>query len=85
MGSRRLPRRPPLPPARSSAHSMSWSSTCQDGSQWADLFGYPLPASAGLDRLTHGADVVLITRASYWAPRPAHPEREVPIERVDLS
>jgi DNA replication protein DnaC len=38
--------------------------------EWPDLFADPLLASAGLDRLTHRADVVLITGASYRAQRP---------------
>jgi len=35
--------------------------------EWPDLFGNPLLASAGLDRLNHGAHVVVITGASYRA------------------
>ncbi len=35
--------------------------------EWPDLFGNPLLASAGLDRLTHGASVVIITGSSYRA------------------
>lgn len=53
--------------------------------EWAGLFGDPLLASAGLDRLTHRADVVLITGASYRAQRPARMEEEVPIDPADLS
>jgi DNA replication protein DnaC len=34
-------------------------------SEWHDLFGDPLLASAGLDRLAHRASVVLITGQSY--------------------
>jgi DNA replication protein DnaC len=47
--------------------------------EWPDLFSDPLLASAGLDRLTHRADVVLITGASYRAQRPHRIEQEVPI------
>jgi DNA replication protein DnaC len=35
--------------------------------EWPDLFHEPLLASAGLDRLTHGAQVVIITGRSYRA------------------
>jgi DNA replication protein DnaC len=48
--------------------------------EWPDLFADPLLASAGLDRLTHRADVVLITGASYRAQRPRRLEQEVPID-----
>jgi DNA replication protein DnaC len=48
--------------------------------EWPDLFADPLLASAGLDRLTHRADVVLITGASYRAQRPRRIEQEVPID-----
>jgi DNA replication protein DnaC len=48
--------------------------------EWPDLFADPLLASAGLDRLTHRADVVLITGASYRAQRPHRLEQEVPID-----
>jgi len=48
--------------------------------EWAGLFGDPLLASAGLDRLTHRADVVLITGASYRAQQPRRLEQEVPID-----
>jgi len=39
----------------------------RDRSEWADLFGEPLLASAALDRLTHRAHFVEITGASYRA------------------
>jgi DNA replication protein DnaC len=48
--------------------------------EWPDLFGEPLLASAGLDRLTHGATVVLITGASFRTQGRRHLEKEVPIE-----
>jgi len=35
--------------------------------EWPDLFGEPLLASAGLDRLTHQAQVVVITGTSFRA------------------
>jgi DNA replication protein DnaC len=35
--------------------------------EWADLFGEPLLAAAGLDRLTHQAQVVVITGTSFRA------------------
>ncbi|HNU31950.1 MAG TPA: IS21-like element helper ATPase IstB [Sedimentisphaerales bacterium] len=48
--------------------------------EWPGLFGDPLLASAGLDRLTHRADVVLITGSSYRAQRPRRAEQEVPVD-----
>jgi DNA replication protein DnaC len=39
--------------------------------EWHDLFGDPLLASAGLDRLAHRATVVLITGRSYRLAHPA--------------
>jgi DNA replication protein DnaC len=53
--------------------------------EWPELFGDPLLASAGLDRLTHGASVVVITGASFRAHGPRSPEKEVPIESSDTS
>jgi DNA replication protein DnaC len=47
--------------------------------EWPDLFADPLLASAGLDRLTHRADAILITGASFRAQRPRQPEKEAPI------
>jgi DNA replication protein DnaC len=46
--------------------------------EWPDLFGNPLLASAGLDRLTHNAHVVVITGASFRAHGPALTGKEVP-------
>jgi DNA replication protein DnaC len=51
--------------------------------EWPDLFRDPLLASAGLDRLTHGASVVVITGASFRAHRPRSTEKEVHIESSD--
>jgi DNA replication protein DnaC len=48
--------------------------------EWPDLFGDPLLASAGLDRLNHDAAVVVITGASFRAHRSIHLEKEEPIE-----
>jgi DNA replication protein DnaC len=45
--------------------------------EWPDLFGEPLLAAAGLDRLTHQAQVVVITGTSF---RAHGPKKEVPIE-----
>ena len=45
--------------------------------EWPELFGDPLLASAGLDRLTHGAHVLVITGASYRAQGPRPEEQEV--------
>lgn len=35
--------------------------------EWPDLFGSPLLASAGIDRLAHHAEVVVMTGTSYRA------------------
>jgi DNA replication protein DnaC len=35
--------------------------------EWLDLFGNPLLASAGLDRLAHHAEIVVITGRSFRA------------------
>jgi DNA replication protein DnaC len=45
--------------------------------EWPDLFGEPLLAAAGLDRLTHQAQVVVITGTSF---RAHGPRKEVAIE-----
>ena len=43
--------------------------------EWPDLFGDPLLANAGLDRLGHRATVLLILRRSFrMADRPTLPE-----------
>ena len=39
----------------------------RDRSEWPDLFGEPLLASAALDRLTHGAHFVEVTGPSFRA------------------
>lgn len=39
-------------------------------SEWPDLFGDPLLASAGLDRLAHHAETVILTGQSFRAQRP---------------
>jgi DNA replication protein DnaC len=48
--------------------------------EWPDLFGSPLLASAGLDRLAHRAHTVVITGTSFRAQGPHAAEEEVPIE-----
>lgn len=48
--------------------------------EWPDLFGDPLLASAGLDRLNHSAAVVVITGASFRAQRSISLEKEMLIE-----
>jgi len=48
--------------------------------EWPDLFGDPLLASAGLDRLAHRAHVVVITGTSFRAHGPHIAEEEVHIE-----
>jgi DNA replication protein DnaC len=39
--------------------------------EWPELFGNPLLASAGLDRLAHHAETLIITGTSFRARRPA--------------
>ena len=46
-------------------------------SEWPDLFGDPLLASAGLDRLAHQAEVLVITGKSYRAQKAAASGAEV--------
>lgn len=48
--------------------------------EWPDLFGSPLLASAGLDRLTHQAHVLVMTGTSFRAHGPHSMEQEVHIE-----
>jgi DNA replication protein DnaC len=45
--------------------------------EWPDLFGNPLLASAGLDRLAHHAEVVVITGHSFRAQGRKKLEQEV--------
>ena len=47
-------------------------------SEWPDLFGNPLLASAGLDRLAHHAESVVITGRSFRAARASSPPSESP-------
>ena len=49
-------------------------------SEWPDLFGNPLLASAGLDRLAHNAETLIIQGASYRARDRQLLEKEVHIE-----
>lgn len=49
-------------------------------SEWPDMFGNPLLASAALDRLTHQAGVLVITGGSYRAQGRHRLEKEVNIE-----
>ena len=39
----------------------------REPAEWPELFGDPLLASAGIDRLAHGAEMLVITGASYRA------------------
>ena len=48
--------------------------------EWPDLFGNSLLASAGLDRLTHRAHIVIITGRSFRAHGPHGMEQEVHTE-----
>jgi DNA replication protein DnaC len=52
--------------------------------EWPDLFGSPLLASAGLDRLSHRAHIVVITGSSFRA-HDSSQEEEVHIEPADSS
>jgi len=49
------------------------------------LFGDPLLASAGLDRLTHGAHVLLITGSSFRAQGPGPERKEVSIVHLETA
>jgi DNA replication protein DnaC len=51
--------------------------------EWPELFGNPLLASAGLDRLAHGAQVVIITGPSFRAQGPPPSDKEAHIELSD--
>jgi len=48
--------------------------------EWPDLFGSPLLASAGLDRLTHRAHILVITGTSFRAHGAHGMQQEVHIE-----
>jgi DNA replication protein DnaC len=48
-------------------------------SEWPDLFGDPLLASAGLDRLAHQAEVLVIAGKSYRAQKAAVSAAEVQV------
>jgi DNA replication protein DnaC len=54
-------------------------------SEWPDLFCDPLLASAGLDRLTHKAHVLVITGSSYRAQGRRPITEEVQIETTTPS
>jgi DNA replication protein DnaC len=47
-------------------------------SEWPELFGNPLLASAGLDRLAHHAETLVITGRSYRTVRSSAPEPDGP-------
>jgi DNA replication protein DnaC len=51
----------------------------RDRSEWAELFGEPLLASAALDRLTHGAPFVEITGQSF---RAEHTKKQLTARRA---
>lgn len=46
--------------------------------EWPDLFGNPLLASAGLDRLAHHAETIVITGRSYRAQGHQRPDDPLP-------
>lgn len=54
-------------------------------SEWPELFGDPLLASAGLDRLAHRAEVLVITGTSFRAQGRRRLEQEVHIEPTSHS
>ena len=53
--------------------------------EWPELFGNPLLASAGLDRLLHHAESLIITGSSFRAQGRRRLEEEVPIETGSQS
>lgn len=53
--------------------------------EWPDLFSDPLLASAGLDRLTHRAEMVIITGSSYRAHGPHGLDKEEHIDATRTS
>ena len=56
----------------------------RDLTEWPELFNEPLLASAGLDRLTHNAHVVIVTGRSYRAhgDRDAHTPGGAPFDNA---
>jgi len=53
--------------------------------EWPDLFGDPLLASAGLDRLTHRAHIVVITGTSFRTHRTHQSRKEAHIQPLNQS
>ena len=53
--------------------------------EWPDLFGDPLLASAGLDRLTHRAPIVVITGVSFRTHRTHQLRKEAHIQPSNQS
>jgi DNA replication protein DnaC len=53
--------------------------------EWADLFADPLLASAGLDRLLHHAEVLVITGPSFRAQARQQLEQEVTIAQTEVT
>lgn len=53
--------------------------------EWPDLFGNPLLASAGLDRLAHAAEVLVIQGTSYRAQGRQRLEAEVGLQATPLA
>lgn len=53
--------------------------------EWADLFADPLLASAGLDRLLHHAEVLVITGPSFRAQARQQLEQEVTIAQTEVA
>jgi DNA replication protein DnaC len=53
--------------------------------EWADLFADPLLASAGLDRLLHHAEVLVITGPSFRAQARHKLEQEVTIAQTEVT
>jgi len=53
--------------------------------EWADLFADPLLASAGLDRLLHHAEVLVVTGPSFRAQARHKLEQEVVIAQTEVN
>jgi hypothetical protein len=77
-----LPRRISTTSSTSAANAAASSPPAPPPEEWQDLFGNPLLASAGLDRLTHDACVVIITGASFGGQGPHQSDK---VARIELS
>lgn len=64
---------------------LAWLTSNRAPNEWPELFGDPLLASAGLDRLLHHAEVLVITGPSFRAKGRQQLEQEVAIAQPALS